>query len=270
MEVLAYGWMGPFFFLELGSTIAVDMEMLAGVAVYVLVFYVLLFVGQFISAAGAAMYVPGGFDLPDSIMIGFGMMGRAELFFVVLELCYVQYHIMTREQLCTFAFVAMLMNISVPVCITLYKPYYVKMKRKIDPDFKVVMPGDEDDSHGHDESHGKGENQDGSLDGMNRDDLIARIKQLEASPAGAPKYSEDTATTTTYGDARLKDLDGVHVNVGMDTPRSVEDDESYIESRDHSSKPFKPNNRAAFIPSLCGGCMSSDTAHAPIDNRHRR
>merc|ERR1719204_1041383 len=73
-------------------------------------------------------------------------MGRAELFFVVLELCYVQHHIMNRDQLCTFAFVAMLMNISVPVSMSIYKPYYVKWTGF------VPFSGTAHDSHdGHDQ-----------------------------------------------------------------------------------------------------------------------
>eukprot|EP00929_Paragymnodinium_shiwhaense_P040314 TRINITY_DN21061_c0_g1_i1.p1 TRINITY_DN21061_c0_g1~~TRINITY_DN21061_c0_g1_i1.p1 ORF type:complete len:693 (+),score=199.26 TRINITY_DN21061_c0_g1_i1:126-2204(+) len=126
MEQVAYGWLGPFFFMELGSVIEVDLAMLGRVWFYTLVMFVLLFVGQFVSAAGAARYVPGGFTWAESAMIGFGMMGRAELFFVVLELCYVQHHIMDRDIVATFSFVAMLMNISVPVCIVLYKPVFLR------------------------------------------------------------------------------------------------------------------------------------------------
>jgi hypothetical protein len=62
-------------------------------------------------------------------MIGFGMLGRAELFFVVLNLCYVDNKIMHKEMFYTFTFAAMFLNITVPVCITLYKPYYVRSKK---------------------------------------------------------------------------------------------------------------------------------------------
>merc|ERR1719343_1378627 len=81
-------------------------------------------------------------------MIGFGTMGRAELFFVVLELCYVQHHIMTREQLCTFAFVAMLMNVSVPVSIALYKPYYCKWTGH-DAEAEIAARENPGGDHGH-------------------------------------------------------------------------------------------------------------------------
>jgi hypothetical protein len=126
IETVAYSWLGPFFFLELGSLIEVDAAILTAVWWKVIIFFIALFIGQFLSASLAAKYVPGGFTWPEAAMIGFGMMGRAELFFVVLEICYVAHHIMTREIVCAFAFTAMLMNISVPICITLYKPYYVK------------------------------------------------------------------------------------------------------------------------------------------------
>eukprot|EP00927_Polykrikos_kofoidii_P053412 TRINITY_DN4790_c0_g3_i2.p1 TRINITY_DN4790_c0_g3~~TRINITY_DN4790_c0_g3_i2.p1 ORF type:complete len:789 (+),score=169.42 TRINITY_DN4790_c0_g3_i2:93-2459(+) len=139
VETVAYGWLGPFFFMELGSAILVDLDVLSRVIWFTLLFYVLLFIGQFVSAAGAARFVPGGFDIYESALIGFGMMGRAELFFVVLELCYVEHHIMTRDMVCTFAFVAMLMNVSVPVCITLFKPVYIRAHPE------ALEDGEEDD-----------------------------------------------------------------------------------------------------------------------------
>lgn len=55
---------------------------------YSFIFFIVLAIGQFLSAALAAKYVPGGFSWADSAMIGFGMLGRAELFFVVLNICY--------------------------------------------------------------------------------------------------------------------------------------------------------------------------------------
>jgi hypothetical protein len=125
IETVAYGWLGPFFFLELGAMIPIEGEMISKVIGPVLIFYLLLFVGQFLSASIAARYVPGGFTWAEAAMIGFGMMGRAELFFVVLDQC-ATLGIMNTEIIITFSLVAMLMNISVPVCIALYRPIYMK------------------------------------------------------------------------------------------------------------------------------------------------
>jgi Kef-type K+ transport system membrane component KefB len=129
IEGAAFQWLGPVFFLNLGASIIIEMEVLGDVIWYSLILFVGMFVGQFWSAALAARYVPGGFTWAESAMIGFGMLGRAELFFVVLNLCYVENDIMPKEMFFTFTFCAMLLNISVPVCITLYKPYYMRSKQ---------------------------------------------------------------------------------------------------------------------------------------------
>merc|ERR1712046_509460 len=52
-----------------------------------IIYYISLFFGQILSAALAAKFVPGGFTWTQSWMIGLGMLGRAELFFVVLNEC---------------------------------------------------------------------------------------------------------------------------------------------------------------------------------------
>merc|ERR1719440_2077422 len=57
-------------------------------------------------------------------MIGFGMLGRAELFFVVLDIGE-RNGIISKPVFYTLVFAAMLMNISVPVTISLFKPFYV-------------------------------------------------------------------------------------------------------------------------------------------------
>jgi hypothetical protein len=93
-----------------------------------LILFVLLFVGQFVSATLAARFVPGGFTWAESALIGFGMLGRAELFFVVLNMCYVEKDIMPKEMFYTFTFAAMFLNMSVPVCITLFKPVYLRSR----------------------------------------------------------------------------------------------------------------------------------------------
>jgi Kef-type K+ transport system membrane component KefB len=79
-----------------------------------------LFVGQVLSAGMAARYT-GKFSWPDSWMIGFGMLGRAELAFVVMNIAFVQYQIFTLEVFYTLMITAFLLNISVPITIKLWK-----------------------------------------------------------------------------------------------------------------------------------------------------
>jgi len=118
--------MGPVFFLNLGTKIIVKPDILLVTLLPMLGFFVALFVGQILSAALAARFVPGGFTWAESWMIGFGMLGRAELFFVVLNVAYLDFPIFTEEMFFSLTMAAMLLNISVPITISLYKPYYVR------------------------------------------------------------------------------------------------------------------------------------------------
>ncbi|WP_414979333.1 cation:proton antiporter [Congregibacter sp.] len=82
--------------------------------------FVGLFVGQILSAGLAARYT-GGFDWYDSWLIGFGMLGRAELAFVVMDIAYVQHQVITEEMLYTLMTTAFCLNISVPLTIRWWK-----------------------------------------------------------------------------------------------------------------------------------------------------
>ena len=42
-------------------------------------------------------YVPGGYNFVESVMIGFGMLGRAELAFVVLDIAYNQNDVFDKK-----------------------------------------------------------------------------------------------------------------------------------------------------------------------------
>mmetsp|Transcript_86446 Transcript_86446/g.241911 ORF Transcript_86446/g.241911 Transcript_86446/m.241911 type:complete len:590 (+) Transcript_86446:120-1889(+) len=238
IEVVAYSWLGPFFFLELGSVILIDMEILSATAGYTIIFFFALFIGQFVSAAGAAKFIPGGFTWAESALIGFGMMGRAELFFVVLELCYVQHDIMTREIVCTFAFTAMLMNISVPVCITAYKPYYLKWSGEV--------PATGAEGHaatdGHD-AHGKAK---------------------EAATIEDKTY----VCSKCKHEERFHDLDSIDLKI--ETPRGYEETSTNAGSQDGSetspapSKNSRNRPRLGLFPQVCG-CMTADNgaSYAP-------
>jgi len=148
IEEAAFGWLGPVFFVHLGTTFLIDIDVLANTFFYSLLFFVFLAIGQFLSAAFAARYVPGGFTWADSAMIGFGMLGRAELFFVVLNICYIEHSILTREQFFTFTITALLLDIAVPICIAVYKPFYMRAQDEVCVvkvvDCKEGGPGDEE------------------------------------------------------------------------------------------------------------------------------
>ena len=56
-------------------------------------------------------------------MIGFGMLGRAELAFVVMDIAYVEKQILSTEAFYTLMATAFILNILVPITISLWKPY---------------------------------------------------------------------------------------------------------------------------------------------------
>lgn len=224
IETVAYGWLGPFFFVELGATVHIDASVL-GLLPYSFGFFIALFIGQFVSAAGAARYVPGGFTWAEAGMIGFGMMGRAELFFVVLDLCYNEHDIMTKEMFVTFALTAMLMNVSVPICISLYKPYYVKH----------AMP--EEDGHGehpHEEKHVE-----------------------EATHHGNGKLAEAPPPVKVHDD-----LDGIKIQIN-DQPDMEQEHHGFARELrpvpEHAAaRPKSTSSLHDFLPTVCGspcGCM---------------
>mmetsp|Transcript_13861 Transcript_13861/g.25865 ORF Transcript_13861/g.25865 Transcript_13861/m.25865 type:complete len:491 (-) Transcript_13861:47-1519(-) len=128
LENAAFVWLGPIFFIHLGTDIKIDPDIVSSVIVETLVIFIVVFIGQILAAAFAARYVPGGFSWQESIMIGFGMLGRAELFFVVLDICYNQYPIFSQKMFYSLTFAAVLLNISVPVTISIYTPYYLGEK----------------------------------------------------------------------------------------------------------------------------------------------
>jgi Kef-type K+ transport system membrane component KefB len=62
-------------------------------------------------------------------MIGLGMLGRAELAFIVINIAYTQNHIISLEQFYILVGTLFLLNITVPIAIKLWKPYYIGEKR---------------------------------------------------------------------------------------------------------------------------------------------
>jgi len=119
----AFSWIGPIFFVDLGTKIVFDWEVFVSVIPQTVILTAGLFVAQIASAALAARYT-GRFSFHESMMIGFGMLGRAELAFVVMDIAYVQNQILSTEAFYTLMFSAFWLNVAVPITITLWKPHY--------------------------------------------------------------------------------------------------------------------------------------------------
>lgn len=123
VDNMAYSWIGPVFFVDLGAKLIFDWDVLSVVLPNILVLVTAIFVTQVSSAALAARYT-GGMDWAGSVLIGFGMLGRAELAFVVMDIAYVQNKILNTEAFYTLMATAFILNILVPTTIALWKPYY--------------------------------------------------------------------------------------------------------------------------------------------------
>jgi Kef-type K+ transport system membrane component KefB len=127
IDDVAFSWIGPVFFVVLGSKLIIDMDIFIAVLPQTFVLFFGLFFAQIISAALAARYT-GKYSWQDSMMIGFGMLGRAELAFVVMDIAYLQHGILTTEAFYTLMFTAFWLNLPVPLTIRWWKPYYAGEK----------------------------------------------------------------------------------------------------------------------------------------------
>jgi len=129
----AFCWVGPVFFVDLGAKILFDRDMLVEILPYAVAMTVGIAVFQVLSAGLAARYT-GGMNRAESIMIGFGMLGRAELAFVVIDIAYVQHNILNAEAFFTLMVTAFCLNVLVPVTISLWRPTY--LRETIDPSYQ--------------------------------------------------------------------------------------------------------------------------------------
>jgi len=127
VDNVAFSWIGPVFFVELGTKITFDMDILVSVVPHVITLTLGILVAQIISATISARFT-GNFQWHESIMIGFGMLGRAELAFVVMDIGYVQNNVITTEAFYTLMATAFFLNVSVPVLIKWWKPYFTGEK----------------------------------------------------------------------------------------------------------------------------------------------
>jgi len=120
---LAFSIFGPIFFVMLGTHLIFDMDIILDILPVALVLFGSVFVLQILSASFAARYT-GGYKWHESIMIGFGMLGRAELAFIVINIAYTKSHLITQEQFYTLILTLFLLNMTVPTLIKWWKPYY--------------------------------------------------------------------------------------------------------------------------------------------------
>jgi Kef-type K+ transport system membrane component KefB len=130
IDNVAFSWIGPVFFVELGTKIIFDVDILTAIIPQVVILTSGLLFSQIVSAALAAKYT-GGFVWRESVMIGIGMLGRAELAFVVMDIAYVQNAILPVQAYYTLMVTAFFLNILVPVSLTLWNgPYFHDLMRK--------------------------------------------------------------------------------------------------------------------------------------------
>lgn len=123
IDHIAFSIFGPIFFVNLGSKLMFDTEIFWQVLPMFLTLFVLVFIFQVLSASLAARFT-GGYTWYQSIMIGFGMLGRAELAFIVIDIAYTENHIIDTPQFYVMMFTVFLLNITVPLTISWWKPYY--------------------------------------------------------------------------------------------------------------------------------------------------
>jgi Kef-type K+ transport system membrane component KefB len=126
LDNVAFVWIGPVFFILLGAQMRFDVNLFIALVPGTLILTSALIVAQVTSAALAARYT-GNMDFASSLMIGFGMLGRAELAFVVMDIGYVQNQILTDSAFYTLMLTAFWLNIAVPLTIRWWKPYYQRL-----------------------------------------------------------------------------------------------------------------------------------------------
>ncbi len=129
VDHIAFTIFGPIFFVNLGTKIDFNWSLFVQALPMIVTLFVVVFIFQVASAAISAKYT-GGYSSKESMMIGFGMLGRAELAFVVINLAFVEHHIFNELQFYTLVMTVFLLNISVPLTIKWYKPYFMGEKGK--------------------------------------------------------------------------------------------------------------------------------------------
>ncbi len=125
VDHIAFTVFGPIFFVNLGTKINFDLSLFKEAFPMFITLFIVVFLVQVVSASISAKYT-GGYRNKESLMIGFGMLGRAELAFVVINQAYITHHIISDVQFYTLIMTIFLLNISVPLAIKWYKPYFLQ------------------------------------------------------------------------------------------------------------------------------------------------
>lgn len=107
----------------LGTKLIFDYEIFINVLPAVIVLFVAVLIFQVLSASLSARYT-GKYKWHESVMIGLGMLGRAELAFIVINIAFVDNKIINIEQFYILIFTLFLLNLTVPMAIKWWKPYY--------------------------------------------------------------------------------------------------------------------------------------------------
>ena len=117
-----------FSLLNLGGKLLFDWDIMVKVLPVAVMLYLTVMVFQVISASVAARFT-GNYKWHESIMIGLGMLGRAELAFIVINIAFVQEKIIGVEEFYTLMFACFMLNLTVPVALKAWKPYYLGFKQ---------------------------------------------------------------------------------------------------------------------------------------------
>lgn len=112
---IAYSFLGPIFFISLGFHLTFDV--LEGSGLWFIVALTLaIFIGQVVSAGGMARRA--GFNASESLFVGVGMCGRAEMAFILSSLG-LSLGLLTPDIFSVLIFTAFLLNLATPVAMKL-------------------------------------------------------------------------------------------------------------------------------------------------------
>ncbi len=128
VDHIAFTIFGPIFFVNLGGKLIFDPEVMLKALPAAIFLFVTIVVFQVISACLAARFT-GRYKWHEGVMIGFGMLGRAELAFIVINIAFVQNKIIDTSQFYTLMIACFMLNVTVPLALKWWKPYYLGFKQ---------------------------------------------------------------------------------------------------------------------------------------------
>ena len=129
IDHVAFTIFWPIFFVMLWAKLIFNWEIFTEIVIPVLLLFSAVFIFQILSAAFAARFT-WNFEWKDSMMIWFWMLWRAELAFIVINIAFVQEWIINKHQFYILMLTTFLLNVSVPLMLKFWEPYY-KWKKKL-------------------------------------------------------------------------------------------------------------------------------------------